>query len=239
MDNKTDKKLRARVKLFGNLLGNVLRTQAGGRVFAAVETLRKGYISLRAEESKRRRGQLLRLVQKLDPDIVTHVVRAFSTYFSLVNIAEESFHHEQRSSQRSAGLASWTGSFDTTLKEFRAANVTAPQLQTVLNRIHYNPVITAHPTEAKRHTIMEALRRIFVTSQRLDVARLPREEREEVINLLEAEIQTLWKTDEVRVQRPNVAGEVRHGIHYFQDSLLQIHVKSALLKTKFFKCLFN
>jgi len=221
MDNKTDKKLRARVKLFGNLLGNVLRTQAGGRVFAAVETLRKGYISLRAEESTRRRGQLLRLVQKLDPDIVTHVVRAFSTYFSLVNIAEESFHHEQRSSQRRAGLASWTGSFDATLKDFRAANVSAPQLQTVLNRINYNPVITAHPTEAKRHTIMESLRRIFVTSQRLDVARLPREEREEVINLLEAEIQTLWKTDEVRVQRPNVAGEVRHGIYYFQDSLFQ------------------
>jgi phosphoenolpyruvate carboxylase len=216
-----DQKLRARVKLFGNLLGAVLHAQAGGRVFTAVETLRKGYIRLHKEESQRKRAALARLIRRLDPDIVTHVVRAFSSYFSLVNLAEEVFQHELRQRQRRAGKPLWTGSFEEALRGFRREKISAGQLQVMLDRLSYNPVITAHPTEAKRHTIMQILRRIFVTSQRLDEPQLSREEREEVHKLLEAEIQTLWKTDEVRGQKPNVIGEIRHGIYYFQDSLFQ------------------
>ncbi len=217
-----DKKLRARVKLFGNLLGNVLRSQAGGRVFVAVETLRKGYIRLHKQDSPSLRLRLGRLIRGLDPEIMTHVVRAFSTYFSLVNLAEEAHQHQLRRRQRRAeGGGLWTGSFDEALIEFRNEGVSPAQLQTVLDHMNYNPVITAHPTEAKRHTIMEALRRIFVTSQQLDDPTLSREERDEILHLLEIWIQTLWKTDEVRVQKPNVAGEIRHCIYYFQDSLFQ------------------
>jgi phosphoenolpyruvate carboxylase len=216
-----DKKLRARVKLFGNLLGNVLRSQAGGRVFVAVETLRKGYIRLHREDSPSLRERLGRLIRGLDPEIMTHVVRALSTYFSLVNLAEEAHQHQLRRRLRSAGKALWTGSFEEALHEFRKERITAAQLQTVLDHMNYNPVITAHPTEAKRHTLMEALRRIFVTSLQLDDAQLSRDEHDEAQRLLEVWIQTLWKTDEVRVQRPNVAGEIRHCIYYFQDSLFQ------------------
>ncbi len=217
----SDKKLRARVKLFGNLLGNVLRAQAGGRVFVAVEALRKGYIRLRKEESPEKREQLSRIIQKLDPTTLTHVVRAFSTYFSLVNIAEEAFHHQQRRLKRRRGKAFWTGSFEETLQQFRDENIGAEQLQRLLDRLSYMPVITAHPTESKRHTIMEAQRRIFVASEQLDDSRLSREEREEVTRELETRIQILWKTDEVRAQKPQVTGEIRHGIYYFQDSLFQ------------------
>ena len=216
----SDKKLRARVKLFGNLLGHVLRSQAGGRVFVAVEALRKGYIRLRKEESPEKREQLSRIIGKLDPTTLTHVVRAFSTYFSLVNIAEEAFHHQQRRIMRRRRTV-WTGSFEETLNAFRKENIQAAQLQQLLDRLSYMPVITAHPTESKRHTIMEAQRRIFVTSERLDDTRLSREEREEVVDNLETRIQTLWKTDEVRAQRPQVTGEIRHSIYYFQDSLFQ------------------
>ncbi len=216
----SDKKLRARVKLFGNLLGNVLRAQAGGRVFVAVEALRKGYIRLRQEESPAKRKQLARIIQKLDPQILTHVVRAFSTYFSLVNIAEEAYQHQLRRQLRRR-RRSWTGSFEETLQQFRKERISAEQLQTLLDRLSYMPVITAHPTESKRHTIMEAQRRIFVTSQQLDDSRLSKEEREAVVRDLETKIQILWKTDEVRAQRPQVIGEIRHGIYYFQDSLFQ------------------
>ncbi|MCC6206654.1 MAG: phosphoenolpyruvate carboxylase [Gammaproteobacteria bacterium] len=216
-----DQKLRARVKLFGNLLGNVLHSQAGGRVFTAVETLRKGYIELHKEESPRKRAALTRLIRRLDPEIITHVVRAFSSYFSLVNLAEEVFQHQLRERRRRAGKPLWTGSFEEALRGFRRDRISVAQLQSVLDRLSYNPVITAHPTEAKRHTIMQILRRIFVTSQQLDDTLLSREEREEVHRVLEAEIQTLWKTDEVRGQKPNVIGEIRHGIYYFQDSLFQ------------------
>jgi len=215
----SDKKLRARVKLLGTLLGDVLRDQEGGRVFVAVEALRKGYIRLNEEENPEKRAQLSRLIGKLDPRTLTHVVRAFSSYFSLVNIAEEAHLHEQRNQQRHLGEIFWTGSFDDALQEFRDSGIEADQLQSVLNQLAYIPVITAHPTESKRRTVMEALRRIFVSSQKLDASHLTSAEQEDIAHELKGLIQLLWKTDEVRTKKPNVAGEIRHGIYYFQNSL--------------------
>ncbi|MFZ5595143.1 MAG: phosphoenolpyruvate carboxylase [Pseudomonadota bacterium] len=233
----SDKELRARVKLFGNLLGNVLQSQAGAHVFEAVEALREGYIGLHGKDNPRKRRQLAEFIGELDPETLTHVVRAFSTYFSLVNIAEESYQHRQRRMLVREGGALWTGSFDATLREFHDQGITAPQLQTMLDRLAYIPVITAHPTESKRRTIMEALRRIFVTSERLDDPRVGPSERDEIVQLLETQIQILWKTDEVRVNRPTVPEEIRHGIYYFQESLfsavptLYRYLEKAIRKT--------
>jgi phosphoenolpyruvate carboxylase len=215
----SDKQLRARVKLLGKLLGNVLRAQAGGHVLVAVETLRKGYISLQEEENPRRRVRLSKLIGKLDPDTLTHVVRAFSTYFSLVNLAEEANQYQHRTEQIRKGGPLWVGSFDHTLRQFHAQGIGAEQLQALLNKLAYIPVFTAHPTEAKRRTILEALRRIFVTSEELDDPRIGEEEEAAIIRRLESEIQILWKTDEVRAKRPQVRDEIRNGLFYFQESL--------------------
>ena len=217
----SDKQLRERVKLLGKLLGNVLRAQAGSHVYAAVETLRRGYISLHKEDSPRKRARLDKLISKLDPDTLTHVVRAFSTYFSLVNLAEEAYQHQQRYAQIRKGGPLWLGSFDHTLRSFHAQGIGAEQLQTLLDNLFYMPVFTAHPTEAKRRTIMEALRRIFLTSEKLDDPRLGEEEEAQIIRQLESEIQILWKTDEVRANRPQVKDEIRNGLFYFQESLFE------------------
>src|SRR3569833_1014264 len=215
----SDTQLRARVKLLGKLLGNVLRAQAGGHVYAAVENLRRGYISLLEKDSPHKRARLDRLISKLDPDTLTHVVRAFSTYFSLLNLAEEAAQHQQRRQEVSRGGPLWVGSFDHTLRLFHAQGISAEQLQTLFDRLYYMPVFTAHPTEAKRRTIMEALRRIFVTSERLDDPRIGEEEEEDIIRQLEADIQILWKTDELRANRPHVRDEIRNGLFNFQESL--------------------
>lgn len=215
----SDKELRARVKLFGNLLGNVLQDQTGEQVFFAVETLRTGHIGLHRHENTRKRRQLAEFITTLDPETLTHVVRAFSTYFSLVNIAEEAYQHRQRRLQVRAGGPLWTGSFSATLHELHDQGITKKQLQAVLDRLAYIPVITAHPTESKRRTIMEALRRIFTTSERLDDPRVGPGERDEIIELLKNQIQVLWKTDEVRVNRPSVSDEIKNGLYYFQESL--------------------
>lgn len=215
----SDKQLRARVKLLGKLLGNVLRAQAGSHVYAAVETLRRGFIDLAEEDNLRKRARLSKLIARLDPDTLTHVVRAFSTYFSLVNLAEEASQHQQRRQLVRKGGPLWVGSFDHTLRTFHAQGIGAEQLQQLFDRLYYMPVFTAHPTEAKRRTIMEALRRIFVTGERLDDPRLGEEEEEEVIRQLETEVQILWKTDEVRANRPQVKDEIRNGLFYFQESL--------------------
>ncbi len=215
----SDKQLRARVKLLGKILGNVLRAQAGGHVYAAVETLRRGYISLQKQDSQHKRARLDKIISKLDPDTLTHVVRAFSTYFSLVNLAEEAYQHRQRYAQIRKGGPLWVGSFDHTLRSFHEQGISAEQLQTLLDQLFYMPVFTAHPTEAKRRTIMEALRRIFLTSEKLDDPRIGKEEEAQIIRGLESEIQILWKTDEVRANRPQVRDEIRNGLFYFQESL--------------------
>ncbi len=214
-----DKDLRSRVRLFSTLLGHVLKSQAGSHVFDAVETLRKGYISLRKGDNPRKRERLMKLIIGLDPDTTTHVVRAFSTYFSLVNIAEEAFMHRQRRRQVRFGGPLWKGSFHETLREFRQQGITLQQLLSQLQQIMYIPVFTAHPTEAKRRTIMEGLRRIFLLGEKLNDPRLGKAERNEITGELETHIQILWKTDEVRVHRPKVKDEIRNGMFYFRESL--------------------
>src|SRR3569623_168941 len=99
----SDKQLRARVKLLGKLLGNVLRAQAGGHVYAAVENLRRGYIRLQEKDRQHKRARLDRLISKLDPDTLTHEVRAFSSYLRLVNLAEVAALHLLRRQEVSRG----------------------------------------------------------------------------------------------------------------------------------------
>ncbi|MGE0082295.1 MAG: phosphoenolpyruvate carboxylase, partial [Thiohalomonadaceae bacterium] len=215
----SDKKLRARVKLFGNLLGNVLDTQAGPDVLAAVERLRKGFIRLRRHPDPRERERLTRFIESLEPRTLTHVLRAFSTYFSLANIAEETFQHRERRRQVRVGGPLWRGSFDDALREFKRDGIDSEQLQALLNRLRFIPVFTAHPTESKRRTVMECLRRIFVAGENLDDPRIGGEQRAEILQQIESEIQILWKTDEVRAERPQVRDEIKNGLFYFRESL--------------------
>jgi phosphoenolpyruvate carboxylase len=214
-----DKDLRSRVRLFGTLLGEVLRDQAGPKVFEAVETLRRGFIRLRKADDPALRARLSRVVDELDPETLTHVVRAFGIYFSLANIAEEAHQHRMRRRNVRAGGPLWTGSFDLALREFHAGGMNAEQLQQLLDSTCYIPVFTAHPTESKRRAVMHALRRIFLTAERLNDLRLGKEERQEVIGELRSQIQILWKTDEVRVHKPGVEDEIRNGLFYFRESL--------------------
>jgi len=217
----SDTQLRARVKLFGNVLGNVLRPLQDGRVLEAVEALRKGYIRLHKKDSPSGRRRLEKIIESLDAETLTHVVRAFSIYFSLVNLAEESFQHQTRRAQVYRGGPLWQGSFDATLREFHDQGISAAELQTLFDKAAYIPVFTAHPTESKRRTIMEHLRRIFLTAERLDDPRTGKEQRLELIGQLEQQIQILWKTDEVRASKPQVRDEIKNGLFYFRESLFK------------------
>ena len=114
----SDKELRSRVRLFGDLLGEVLREQAGEAILFAVETLRRGYIRLRKQDNPALRKRLSRVIENLEPNDLTDVIRAFNLYFSLVNIAEESVQHRQRRQQTRRHGPLWYGSFTQTLQEF-------------------------------------------------------------------------------------------------------------------------
>ena len=221
MSTSQDKQLRSRVKLFGNILGNVLLEHAGKDVFSAVEKLRKGHLSLRDKNDSARRRRLDKLVASLDPETTEHVVRAFSIYFSLVNIAEEEFHHKQRHREVGPKGFTWKGSFYNALNDFQKNDISAEQLQELLNQTAYIPVFTAHPTESKRRTVMEAIRRIYVISDQLNEPRLSKIQKENIIEDLEQHIQILYKTNEVRVQKPEVTDEVKNGLYYYRECLFK------------------
>lgn len=217
----TDHDLRAVVKQLGNLLGEIVSAYAGRAVYEAVETLRLGYRRLEQQEDPAERERLLAFIAELDVDTLSLVIRAFSIYFSLVNVAEEVYAHRQRRRQRATEGPFWAGSFGLTLRELKDANVSLQEVQALMDALSYRPVFTAHPTEARRRTTMETLRRLFETIQRLDEQDLIDEDYVEIRNALHAHILTLWRSDEVRESKPQVRDEIRSGLAYFRDSLFQ------------------
>ncbi len=216
-----DKVLRSRVKLFGTLLGRVVREQEGAEVLQTVETLRKGFIELRHAEDSVKRQALMELIGRLDAPTLSHVVRAFATYFLLANIAEEDYAHQIRQRFVRRGERLWYGSFDDTLKDLRAQGVDAGQLQALLDALRFQPVFTAHPTEAKRRTVLEGQRQLYRLARQLDDTTLSEHQRGAIERALCNRIQVLWKTDEVRVHKPQVVDEVKHGLFYFRETLFQ------------------
>jgi len=150
------------------------------------------------------------------------VGRAFTTDFRLFNIAKEASQLQQRRDHlkhRSKDNHLWVGSFDSALADFNELGMNSAQLQNLLDRLAYIPVITAHPTEAKRRSILYALRRIFLANENLDTPDLNPEQKKETIDELETQIQILWRTDEVRESRPQVRDEIKNGLYYFKESL--------------------
>ncbi len=214
-----DRELRSQVKLFGTLLGNVLRDQEPHQVLDTVEVLRKGFIELRQHEDPGKRRELMRLIGRLDPQTLTHVVRAFSTYFLLANIVEAEQAHQERRRQVEQGERLWHGSFDDSLRVLRDQGMTVAQCQHLLDRLMYQPVFTAHPTEAKRRTLLEAQRRLAVLARQLNHPALGELSRRRIEQQLVNQIQTLWKTDEVRVHKPQVEDEIKNGLFYFREAL--------------------
>jgi len=219
--NRNDAALRARVKLFGQLLGEVVWEHAGEEVYTVVEALRKGFIRQRQREeiSTRQHARLMGLINELPADKLSQVVRAFSLYFSLVNIAEEELMHQERRSRVRRGLDFWNGSFHDTLRGFSKEGMKAEQLQALLNHLQYIPVFTAHPTEAKRRTVMDQQRRVYLLSSELNRQGLGDNERQEIEAAIKMHILALWKTNEVRSVRPKVEDEIRQGLYYFRQSI--------------------
>ncbi len=218
---RRDKQLRARVKLLGNLLGKVIESQAGKKTYDAVEKLRTGYLQLQKEENPTLRTELTEFIEAQSAEELAPIIRAFNLYFSLVNLAEEEHQYHERQSQLKSDGPLWTGSVLNTVGEFKEQGLDATQVQTLLNKLHYIPVFTAHPTESKRRSVMDNLRRIFLDISALNEADTYNNEyaKESIYQQLETQIQVLWQTDEVRHQKPTVEDEIRNGIYFFRKSL--------------------
>ncbi len=207
------------IELFTALLSEVLREHSRKRVLVVVERLRDGFAQLRKREDPGLREKLMKRIDGLEPQTLSDVVRAFNIYFGLVNTAEELNAYLQRMDRISSGERLWFGSFDDTVRQFHADGVSPEGFQSLLEHLVYAPVFTAHPTESRRRTLSETFRRIFLVAQDLHRRKLNDEELEERLQEILTQIQILWKTDEVRVHKPNVTDEVRRGLYFFRESL--------------------
>ncbi|MGV6826979.1 MAG: phosphoenolpyruvate carboxylase [bacterium] len=216
-----DKELRGRVKQLGALLGETLKTQVGEEVFRTVERLRKGFIQIHHKPDAVKFERLRRLIQTLNPETLRPVIRGFSIYFQLVNIAEESFQHHQRRRLAARGGALWQGSFDACLRDMRSTGITPDELQELFEEVMYLPVFTAHPTESKRRSIMHHLRNIFTIEEQHWNQPTAMDYKKRLRDQLSTHIQTLWKTDEVRPDRPQVSNEIKMGLHFFNESVFE------------------
>jgi phosphoenolpyruvate carboxylase len=215
----TDADLRSHVRLFGDLLGEVIKSHCPNEIYEAVELLRKGFISLRKKDDPALRAQLMNHIAILNEAQLTDVIRAFNLYFSLVNTAEEAHQHHNRMIQLRNTDQLWRGSFNDTVEQFKDEGMTLPQLQELLDKVNYVPVFTAHPTESKRRAVMEGLRRIFVLDEQLVNLPLTDYDKKQLRTKLKTQIQILWATDEVRAIKPSVRDEVKNGLFYFNISL--------------------
>src|SRR4051794_32616150 len=213
-EDRADAPLRRDVRLLGTLLGRVMVDQGGEELLAAEESVRR--LSLAARES----GDLAPVraaVRALDPERQHEVLRAFALYFQLANIAEQ--HHRLRrrrqyGNEERPARESLDDAFE------RLAGIPEDELSRRLAPVSLQLVLTAHPTEASRRTILLAHVRISGLIGRLDDPRLSEPERRRVEDELAEQITILWQTDEVRHERPRVVDEIRHGLWFFEHSLM-------------------
>ncbi len=219
LDKRVDKALRQRVRRLGDMLGKTLQAYADPEVFALVETLRDGYKNLRQKEQSQLRQALFEKIRQQPPERLTSVARAFAVYFSLVNAAEELAIYQRRRLWLAHGSPLWVGSFEEALRSLHERKITFGELREVLKNLVYYPVFTAHPTEARRGTVMEQLRRIFLYSGELDRHDLTPDEHQQLLQSLQSQIDILWKTNEIRHQRPEVTDEIRSSLFYFPNGL--------------------
>jgi len=216
------KTLQDQVRIVGTLLGEVLKEQEGEEVFNTTENLRQGYISLRHEDDPAKREALMATIESLDSHVLRQVTRAFNVFYVLSNIVEEDFlHRERRKLYRSGDNKLWQGSFLGTVSELKESGLSADEMQKIINEMRYTPVFTAHPTEARRRTMMTLQRRIFLIIDQLNDNNLTDEERSSIHRQLKAQVQILWRTSEVRHNKPSVEDEVRYGLFYFHASLFE------------------
>src|SRR5687767_9849978 len=158
--------LALEVRLLGSLLGQVIAEQAGPDLLDLVEHIRKTTIRLRREDDPAERERLAATLADLDPDRAEVVIRAFSLYFRLVNLAEE--RDRARSLRRRGSDRGPADSFEAAVAELRRTSHDAADIRDRLERLRIQPVLTAHPTEARRRTLLLALRRVDGHLDRLD-----------------------------------------------------------------------
>ncbi|HEY3164768.1 MAG TPA: phosphoenolpyruvate carboxylase [Candidatus Limnocylindrales bacterium] len=223
--------LALEIRLLGSLLGQVIAEQAGPELLDLVERVRRTTIRLRHGDDPSLRGGLVAELAALDPDRAEVVVRAFSLYFRLVNLAEErELVREGRRADRArqtpagrrvgaVGAAGPDDSLAAAIEWLRRSGVDAATIERDLDRLRISPVLTAHPTEARRRTVLIAIRRIERLLERLADRDIVASEDRDTRRRLREEITLLWRTADLRAEAVSPLDEVRTALAFFDETL--------------------
>ncbi|HEX8230243.1 MAG TPA: phosphoenolpyruvate carboxylase [Chloroflexia bacterium] len=207
-------RLRDYVRLLGELVGDVLREQGGDGLLEAVEHLRTSAIALRSPsgEHESREQALLDWVHSQSTQRLQQLVRAFSVYFHLINLAEQ--HHRVRTlMEREQTEHPLRESIAGAIATLRSHSLDAEEVLESITRLDVHPVFTAHPSEARRRTLLQHLERTAADIARLNNPQVPGGEAA-TLDDLRTRITLLWQTAETRIERPSVLDEVRSVLYF-------------------------
>ncbi len=214
--------LRQDVGWLGAVLGRILTEQGGLALFEGVETARRTAIARRSEPGGGA-TELAELLAGLDATAAAELARAFSSYFSLVNLAEWVHRIRRRRAQMSDPARPQPGSLAAVTADLAAADVPLEDVRAMLTRTLVTPVFTAHPTEAIRRTVLakeQTLARLLV--DRLEHSVLTPPEARALDARVAEEVAIVWQTDEHLPARPTVADEAEHVSFYLSEVVYRI-----------------
>jgi phosphoenolpyruvate carboxylase len=218
--NKSQKLLSDDIHLLGDILGQVIRRQAGVELFELVEGVRALAKARRMDANPEIDARLEQIVNGLSVDKAELLSRAFANYFELVNLAEEQNRvRVLRDRERKAHPQPLKESITAAIAHLHQLGVDAYEMEKLLEKLHVELVFTAHPTQAKRRTVLSKLRRISAALTELHVRDLLPTERADLMTSILAEVTSLWLTNRTRTAVITVTDEVKTGLYYMDTTI--------------------
>ena len=235
--NKSEKRDSERplvedIRLLGRILGDVIRTQEGPEAFELVEQIRKLSVAFRRDADHEADKALKKLLKSLSGDQAVSVIRAFTYFSHLANLAEDRHHIRRRAIHERAGHTQ-EGSIDVALQRMRWAGITPKSISDMLATSYVSPVLTAHPTEVQRKSILDAERDIaHLLTERdaikaraavVNAAKDALTPKELAANELQmrARVMQLWQTRLLRFTKLTVADEIENALSYYEATFLR------------------
>ncbi len=218
LNTDKDQALRDDIRLLGRLLGDTVRAREGDPVFDTIERIRRDSIRFHRDDDHGARAELEAALDALSHDDTLHVVRAFSYFSHLANLAEDQHRIRRSRAHLIARSAPRAGSLAHALGRAFAAGVDAPALARFFGTALVSPVLTAHPTEVQRKSILNCQTAIAQLLDRRDRMQLTPDERADNEAALRRGVLTLWQTRMLRPARLSVLDEVANGLSYYEHT---------------------
>src|SRR5437660_7855316 len=215
-----DARLRTDIRLLGRILGDTVRDQEGADVFDLVERIRQTSIRFHRDDDRPARRELEIILDSMSISETVRIVRAFSYFSHLANIAEDQNNIRQMRARASAGGSSRPGTLALTLSHARAAGLSAADLRRFFAGALVSPVLTAHPTEVRRKSTIDREMEVAALLERRERVQLTPEELAADDEQLRREVLTLWQTNLLRRTKLTVLDEVANGLSFYDYTFL-------------------